>query len=130
MNEETQAYNNKQSTVDQAICHLLATAIDSELREAENRIWHAHPVGFLEGNPIVGYSKQKNCIRLMFWSGADFGEEKLRAGTGKFSDASISYESPDQVDLTDLERWLLKARELQWDYKNLAKRKGQLIRLK
>ena len=33
---------------------LLATIIDKQLTGAENKIWHAHPVWFLEGNPIVG----------------------------------------------------------------------------
>ena len=130
MKKEIQAYNNKQSTVDKEICDLLASTIDSELNEAENKIWHAHPVWFLEGNPIVGYSKLKTGIRLMYWSGADFGEEKLKVGTGKFKDASISYTSIDQIDLADLVRWLKKSREIQWDYKNLVKRKGQLERLK
>ena len=65
----------------------------------------------------------------MFWSGADFKEEKLKAGTGKFKDASIVYTSPDQVDVTDLNNWLKLSREIQWDYKNLVKRKGQLQRL-
>ena len=125
MKEEIQAYNNKQSTVDKEICDLLASTIDSELNEAENKIWHAHPVWFLDGNPIVGYSKLKNGIRLMYCSGADFGEEKLKVGTGKFKDASISYTSIDQIDLADLVRWLKKSREIQWDYKNLVKRKGQ-----
>ncbi|CAN5404716.1 hypothetical protein BH23BAC1_BH23BAC1_29480 [soil metagenome] len=130
MKEEIQAYNNKQSTVDKEICELLATTIDSELIEAENKIWHAHPVWFLNDNPIVGYSKLKDCIRLMFWSGADFGEEKLKVGTGKFKDASIRYTSTDQVDVTDLKKWLKKSREIQWDYKNIVKRKGQLVKLK
>ena len=130
MKEEIQVYNNKQSTVDKEISDLLATIIGSELTEAGNKIWHAHPVWFLDGNPIVGYSKLKNCIRLMFWSGAGFGEEKLKIGTGKFKDASISYTSADQVNLTDLKRWLKKSREIQWDYKNIVNRKGQLERLK
>lgn len=130
MKEEIQAYNNKQATADREICNLLATAIDSELTGAENKIWHAHPVWFLDGNPIVGYSKQKDCIRLMFWSGADFGEEQLKIGTGKFMDASIRYTSADQVDLKDIRRWLKKSREIQWDYKNIVKRKGHLERLK
>lgn len=129
MKEEIQAYNNKQSTIEKEICDLLATIIDGELTKAENKIWHAHPVWFLDGNPIVGYSKLKAGIRLMFWSGAGFEEEKLKAGTGKFKDASICYTSPDQVDLTALKSWLKKSREIQWDYKNLVKRKGQLERL-
>ncbi len=130
MKEEIQAYNNKQATGDKEICDLLATMIDSELTEAENRIWHAHPVWFLDGNPTVGYSKLKDCIRLMFWSGADFEEEKLKPGTGKFKDASIRYTSADQIDITDLKKWLKKSRKIQWDYKNLVKRKGKLEKLK
>ncbi|NNE77312.1 MAG: DUF1801 domain-containing protein [Pricia sp.] len=130
MKEEIKVYNNNQSRIDKEICDLLACTIDSELAEAENKIWHAHPVWFLDGNPIVGYSKLKDCVRLMFWSGSDFGEEKLKIGTGKFKDASIRYTSKNQVDLEDIKRWLKKSREIQWDYKNLAKRKGQLERLK
>ncbi|WP_026461247.1 DUF1801 domain-containing protein [Adhaeribacter aquaticus] len=126
---EIQNYNNEQSTGDKVICDLLAMTIDSELSEAENKIWHAHPVWFLDGNPIVGYSKLKAGIRLMFWSGADFEEEKLKMGTGNFKDASISFTSIDQVDTSELKRWLKKSREIQWDYKNIVKRKGQLVRL-
>ena len=77
MTAEIQTYTNKQTTNDKAICNLLAQTIDNELTEAENKIWHAHPVWFLNGNPIVGYSKQKAGWRLMFWSGAGFEEEKL-----------------------------------------------------
>ncbi|MBK8506081.1 MAG: DUF1801 domain-containing protein [Saprospiraceae bacterium] len=130
MKEEIRAYNNRQSMVDKEICDLLATTINSALMEAENKIWHAHPVWFLAANPIVGYSKQKDCVRLMFWSGSDFGEDKLKVGTGKFKDASIRFTSKDQVDLSDIIRWLKKSREIQWDYKNIVKRKGQLERLK
>ena len=130
MKAEIQKYNRKQSTQDQEICDMLANIIDSELTEAENKIWHAHPVWFLNGNPIVGYSKLKESIRLMFWSGADFDEEKLQPGTGKFKDASMHYTAPEQIDQNELKRWITKAKEIQWDYKNLVKRKGQLERLK
>jgi hypothetical protein len=128
--KETKAYNAKQSKADKLICDLLATAIDEHLIDAENKIWHAHPVWFLDGNPIVGYSKLKDCIRLMFWSGADFEEEELKPGTGKFKDASIRYTSKDQVNLADLKRWLKKSEKVQWDYKNIVKRRGILERLK
>lgn len=130
MNQQIQDYNNIQSPEDQQICNRLTEVIDRELAEAENKIWHAHPVWFLEGNPIVGYNKLKDCIRLMFWSGADFEEETLKTGTGKFKDASIRYTAADQIDETDLKRWLAKSRKIQWDYKNLVKRKGKLERLK
>lgn len=130
MNSEILVYNNKQETVDKEICHLLATTIDKGLTKAESKIWHAHPVWFLDGNPIVGYSKQKKGIRLMFWSGADFDENDLNVRGQKFKDASVFYTASDQVNVKDLQRWLKKSKEIQWDYKNIVKRKGQLERLK
>jgi uncharacterized protein YdhG (YjbR/CyaY superfamily) len=130
MNPEISEYNNAQSTEDQLICNVLAKQIDLHLTEAENKIWHAHPVWFLDGNPIVGYSKQKKGIRLMFWSGKSFDEDKLNVLGGKFQDASIFYNSVDEIDTNDLKNWLQKAKEIQWDYKNIVKRKGVLQRLK
>lgn len=123
-------YNERQVAVDKAICTLLKAEIDRALSEAESKIWHAHPVWFLDGNPVAGYSKQKNGIRLMFWSGGDFAEEQLNVQGGKFKDASIFYHSVEEIDTEDLQRWLSKARDIQWDYKNIVKRKGKLERLK
>lgn len=130
MNKEIKAYNSKQSAEDKKICNTLAEEIDNNLTEAESKIWHAHPVWFLEGNPVVGYSKQKTGIRLMFWSGASFEEENLEPGTGKFKDASIFYTSAEQIKVKDIKRWLKKSKSIQWDYKNIVKRKGKLVRLK
>lgn len=130
MNEEINSYNYQQTETDKEICDLLAKTIDNELTEAESKIWHAHPVWFLDNNPIVGYSKQKKGVRLMFWSGADFDEENLNIKGQKFKDASIFYKSVTEVYTNDLIRWLKKSREIQWDYKNLIKRKGKLERLK
>lgn len=129
MNDTIYAYNNSQSLNDQVICNLLANIIDKELTEAESKIWHAHPVWFIDNNPIVGYSRQKPGIRLMFWSGADFDEEQLNVPGTKFRDASVFYTAVKQIKLTDLKRWLKKSRNIQWDYKNIVKRKGQLERL-
>lgn len=130
INKEIHAFNNSQSAEEQEICRILAEEIDGRLPDAENKIWHAHPVWFLDGNPVVGYSKLKGCIRLFFWSGAGFDEEGLKPGTGKFKDASIRYTHADQINLTDLHRWLEKSKTIQWDYKNLIKRKGGLQRIK
>lgn len=130
MNKEIKAYNSKQTPEDKKICNILAVEIDNGLPEAESKIWHAHPVWFLEDNPIVGYSKLKAGIRLMFWSGAGFEEKKLIPGTGKFKDASILYTSIEQIKVKDLKRWLKKSKSIQWDYKNVVKRKGKLDRLK
>lgn len=130
MNTEIKAYNDKQPTTDQQICQLLATTIDNELTEAESKIWHSHPVWFLNGNPIVGYSKQQAGWRLMFWSGADFEEDKLNVKGKKFKDASIFYTAVEQIEREDLKRWLKKSVDIQWDYKNIVTRKGRLERLK
>lgn len=112
-----------------AICEALREAIDAGLPEAESKIWHSHPVWFLDGNPIVGYGKLKGCIRLLLWSGADFDEPELKPGTGKFKDASIRYTDASQIITEDLARWLKKGRDIQWDYKNIVKRKGRLERI-
>ena len=130
MNATIQTYNNAQTTTDKEICEMLAKSINSELTEAERKIWHAHPVWFLDGNPIVGYSKQKKGIRLMFWSGADFNEEGLSTRGEKFKDASIFYNNVSEIRLTDLTRWLKTLRVIQWDYKNIVKKKGRLERFK
>ncbi len=130
MNKEIIGYNNNQASDDIEICNQLANLIQQELTEAENKIWHAHPVWFLEGSPIVGYSKQKKGIRLMFWSGADFEESNLNVVGKKFKDASVFYNKVNEINEDELLRWLKKSREIQWDYKNIVKRKGKLERLK
>jgi hypothetical protein len=130
MNEEIKAYNHTQTAGFKSICDQLAQIIDQNLPEAESKIWHRHPVWFLDGNPIAGYSIQKAGVRLMFWSGADFGEESLNVVGKKFKDASVFYNHNSEIINTDLERWLQKAKEIQWDYKNIVKRKGELLRLK
>lgn len=128
MNPDTQAYNDRQTPEDKAICDTLAKEISQGLPDAENKIWHAHPVWFLEGNPVVGYSKLKNCVRLLFWSGQSFEEEGLHK-EGTFKAAEARYTSSDEINKSDLGRWLKKARDIQWDYKNIVKRKGKLERL-
>jgi uncharacterized protein YdhG (YjbR/CyaY superfamily) len=130
MRQETLKYNAQQEPRRKMVCHFLAREIDRHLPEAENRIWHAHPVWFLDGNPTVGYSKQKPGIRLMFWSGADFEEAGLNVVGKKFKDASAFFNDVAEVKRSDLRRWLEKARKIQWDYKNLVARKGRLERLK
>jgi hypothetical protein len=129
MHSDTTKFNQALAPEDRAICQLLAQEIDRSLPEAENRIWHAHPVWFLDGNPIVGYSKLKNCVRLLFWSGQSFAEEELKK-EGSFKAAEVRYTSVEQVDTEKLQRWLAKARDIQWDYRNLVRRKGRLERLK
>lgn len=129
MHPDTAKYNKSLGPQEREIGDLLARAIDEALPEAENKIWHAHPVWFLEGNPIVGYSKLKQCVRLLFWSGQSFRESGL-SKEGTFKAAEARYTAADQIDLESLNRWLAKARDIQWDYKNIVRRKGRLERLK
>ncbi len=128
MHPETTKYNKALGPDERAICDLLAAEIDRGLPEAENRIWHGHPVWFLDGNPVVGYGKLKDCVRLLFWSGQSFDEDGLKP-EGKFKAAEARYTAADEVVRESLARWLAKARDIQWDYKNIVRRKGRLERL-
>ncbi|MCB0699571.1 MAG: DUF1801 domain-containing protein [Chitinophagales bacterium] len=129
MNTDIQAYHDELSEDDKAVADLLYTEICKALPKAEHKIWHRHPVWFLDGNPITGYHKLKGCMRLLFWSGQSFDELGL-APEGKFKAAEARYTDVSEVNTKDLKRWLKKSKEIQWDYKNIVKRKGQLERLK
>lgn len=129
MHADTAAYNASLSLSDREICEVLAGEIDKALPQAENKIWHAHPVWFLEGNPIVGYSKLKGCVRLLFWSGQSFDEKGLKK-EGKFKAAEARYTAVEQVDRVSLGGWLKKSIGIQWDYKNIVRKRGRLDRLK
>jgi hypothetical protein len=126
---DVRAYNDAQAPVDREVCELLLRELCAALPEAEHKVWHRHPVWFLEGNPVVGYVKLKAGMRLLFWSGQSFDEPELLA-EGSFKAAEARYTAVADVDVVALRRWLEKARAIQWDYKNLAKRKGKLERLK
>lgn len=129
MIEQISNYHQKLDKNDKLIVDFLYNIISKNLDNSENKIWHAHPVWFIDGNPIVGYSKQKKGIRLMFWSGADFSEIQLNVLGKKFKDASIFYNDISEINENDLLIWLEKAIKIQWDYKNIVKRKGNLIKL-
>jgi hypothetical protein len=129
MHPDVESYHDRLAEADKDICDKLYGLISAGLPEAENKVWHAHPVWFLEGNPIVGYHKLKHAVRLLFWSGQSFEEPGLEA-EGSFKAAEKRYHAADQVNEKDLVRWLANARDIQWDYKNIVKRKGRLERLK
>lgn len=129
MHTDTASYNATLEPGDREVCDLLAQDIRRHLPEADNKIWHGHPVWFLDDNPVVGYSKLKHCVRLLFWSGQSFEEDGL-VKEGSFQAAEARFTAADQIDTAALARWLAKARDIQWDYKNLVRRKGRLERLK
>lgn len=129
MNTDIQTYNNAQPEPFKAICEKLAQEINGTYPEEESKVWHRHPVWFLQGNPIVGYAKLKDCVQLLFWSGQSFDEASLDP-EGTFKAAQKRYTNVTQIDLRDLHRWLKKAKEIQWDYKNIVKKRGVLERVK
>lgn len=122
-------YHDSLNATRREICDTLQALIDANLEGAEKKIWHRHPVWFLDGNPVVGYANLKNDVQLLFWSGQSFDEPGLEK-EGTFKAAQARFTDVSQVNETDLKRWLKKASEIQWDYKNIVKRKGELIRLK
>lgn len=132
MTNEIIDYNRAQSKNGKRICDSLCRVIEASLPKAESKVWHGGPVWFLAGNPIAGYSIQKRGVQLMFWSGMSFDEPTLLpiGNVKKFKAAGITYADSKELKLTDIKRWLRKARLIQWDYKNIIKRKGRLIRLR
>ncbi|MBX7113202.1 MAG: DUF1801 domain-containing protein [Myxococcaceae bacterium] len=122
------SYHAAQTREVRAVLKVLREEIDRGLPGAESKVWHAHPVWFLEGNPIVGYSVLKSGPRLLFWSGQSFDEPGLKP-EGSFKAAQAFFNSPADIKVRDLRRWLKKSRDIQWDYKNIIKHRG-LKRLK
>jgi len=129
MNHEIENYNSAQLVEDQEICNFLMEEINKCLSEFKSKIYHGSPVWFIDDNPIVGYSKLKNAIQLLFWSGQTFEEEGLKP-VGKYKAAEARYKKIEEIDRAQLIRWLTKSIEIQWDYKNIVKREGNLLRLK
>ena len=129
MHPEIEAYHATLPDAARAVCDLLAREIHAALPDADGKVWHRHPVWFLDGNPVAGYSLLKGGVRLLFWSGQSFDEPGLHP-EGSFKAAEARYADVAQVDVEALRRWLGKARDIQWDYQNIIKRKGRLERLK
>lgn len=128
MKEDVRAYHDALAPEDQEIAEVLYNEISKNMPDAENKVWHRHPVWFINGNPIVGYHRLKDCMRLLFWSGQSFDEPGL-VPEGSFKAAEVRYTAAGQIKVKDLKRWLEKGKTIQWDYKNIVKRKGKLERL-
>ncbi len=128
MQKDLLSYHKSLSPSDKDICDLLKKEIDTALPDAESKVWHGHPVWFLDGNPVAGYAKRKNDVQLLFWSGQSFDEPDLEV-EGSFKAAQKRYTNVDQINIEDLRQWLKKSKDIQWDYKNIVKRRGVLERL-
>ncbi len=125
MDKSIETYNQSLEPSDKEICDTLRKIIDEAIPGAASKIWHGHPVWFLDDNPVVGYSKLKGNVRLLFWSGQSFDELGLHP-EGSFKAAEARYTSIEQIQIDDIKRWLRKAHDIQWDYKNIVKNRGKL----
>ncbi len=128
MHPDIDKYNASQKEDARTLCVALASSIDAGLPGAESKLWHGGPVWFLADNPVVGYCVRKDQVQLLFWSGQSFDEPGLTP-EGKFKAAELRITNAAQLDTMVLERWLRKAKTIQWDYKNLVKRRGVLEKL-
>lgn len=128
MHKDITEYNRTQSKEWKGICTQLAKEIDAGLPTAESKVWHRAPVWFLEGNPVAGYAVRKDYVQLLFWSGQSFEEPDILP-EGTFKAGQVRYTSKEEINSRNLKRWLKKAKTIQWDYKNIVKRRGKLIRL-
>ena len=127
--DDIRAYNEGLDEESRAICDLLLETIEAELPDAERKVWHAHPVWFFDGNPVVGYDRLKASVRLLFWSGQSFTSPGL-AAEGTFKAAEARYTAPDEVDVELLRRWLAEARDVQWNYRDIRQSRGNLAPLR
>lgn len=127
MNSDIAIYHDGLSAEDREICEALAATIVQQLPEAESKVWHGHPVWFLEGNPVVGYHRLKPGLRVLFWSGQSFPTPGLTPN-GSFEAADFQPKTVEELATLPLAQWLKDSRDIQWDYKNIMKNKG-LVKL-
>ncbi len=132
MNKDIQAYNRAQTSANKTMCEKLFKIIKANFPNGEQKIWHRSPVWFIDGNPIVGYNVQKKGVQLLFWSGMSFKETDLSpvGNVEKFKAAGALFADANEIKVTHIKRWLGKAKKIQWDYKNIVKNRGVLVRLK
>ena len=119
-------YNQGLAAAERELAESLAALFASKLSTAEAKVWHGHPVWFVDGNPVCGYSLKKAGLEVLFWSGKSFKAAGLRP-IGKYQAAGLAVETAE--DVAKVEKFMAETQSIQWDYKNLVKRKGQLLKL-
>ena len=83
VHRDISTYTKAQTGEDRAICELLMKEINRHLPEAESKIWHGHPVWFLEGNPIVTIGNIKRKLKKGDEISIKKGEKHRIANYGK-----------------------------------------------
>lgn len=122
MPTDIEKYNKALGKAEREIAAELCARIAKTLPKADGKVWHGHPVWFIDGNPVVGYSLKKSGIEVLFWSGQSFDSPALRP-VGKFKAAGMSVPSLKQLDTKELTACLKSAKTIQWDYENLPKKR-------
>ena len=122
MPTDIEKYNKALGKAEREIAAELCARIAKTLPKADGKVWHGHPVWFIDGNPVVGYSLKKSGIEVLFWSGQSFESSALRP-IGKFKAAGMSVPSLEQLDTKELTACLKSAKTIQWDYENLPKKR-------
>ena len=114
-------YNEELETAHRTLAQMFCDQIEKAIPQAEAKVWHGHPVWFLNGNPVAGYSLKKSGLEVLFWSGQSFKTPGLKA-IGKFQAAGFPLVSNE--DAKALEIWFQEAIAIQWDYANLPKKRS------
>ncbi|MEN9731576.1 MAG: hypothetical protein RL488_886 [Actinomycetota bacterium] len=120
-------YLDSLDSVSREIFQTLLPLVRMTLPEAVSKVWHGHPVWFINENPILGVSRKKAGVELLFWSGQSFETSGLKP-IGKFKAAGISFSEVAEIDKAKVNLWLDEGKTIQWDYANLPKRR-ELVRL-
>ena len=118
-------YNNELEKTNRSLAETFCDGIGKVIPQAEGKVWHGHPVWFINGNPVAGYSLKKAGLEVLFWSGQSFRTPGLKA-IGKYQAAGFSFASKE--DAKALETWFTEAIAIQWDYANLPKNR-ELLKL-
>jgi len=126
--DQFEEYNNQFEGSLKVICIKLIDLINQKMKNATSKMYHGVPVWFIEENPIVGYSKKKNGIALLFWSGQSFSNKGL-SPIGNFKAAEKVYTKIEETNESEINKWLDEAPSIQWDYKNIRINIGELRRL-
>lgn len=123
ISQDIQDYQSELTLEEAEIGAALIKLISMSLPGAEAKVWHGHPVWFIDGNPVVGYSLKKAGVEVLFWSGQSFKLEGLRA-IGKFKAAGVAVPNLKSLDKKAMTAWLAEAIAIQWDYQNLPKKRA------
>ena len=113
-------YNSVLESESRQVAETIRAMIGKTIPEAEGKVWHGHPVWFIAGNPVVGFSLKKSGIELLFWSGQSFPTVGLTP-VGKYQAAGLQGLTNNNLGTLPIVQWLIESEQIQWDYKNLPK---------